>query len=131
LANVEAIALRHDVDSRPLKDLTTLVNVVRTVAEKKVASGFGFIGEIISNVRESVSNPNMRAWMTLPSSFKANRLIVPASAKEITVSTYSKSGKRLTSETVSLTNEGPSIIYGRSLNGTLTLQSSAKTWVVN
>lgn len=131
LANVEAIALRHDVDSRPLKDLNTILNVGRTVVEKGVASRFGFVGEIASNLRESVSNPNMRAWMTLPSSFKANRIVVPASAKEITISTYSKGGKKLTSKTISLAKDGPSVVYGRSLNGTLALQNGAETWGVN
>lgn len=131
LADIEAITLRHDLDERPFQMLKVGTSLVRGVAEKSALQQFGWLGTVVGRGRDALCNPDMRAWMTLPSAFKVARFYVPIKTAKIELITYDKEKKRQAKQTISLVEKGPTFVYARSLNGYLAAYSSRKSWVAS
>ncbi len=129
VADIDAIALRHQFDSLPKQHLQMTMDVARSVFESKKLSEIGVLGTFIKNVREKTSNPDMRAWMSMPKKLMAARLYLPKNAKSITLVSYNKKGKILAKKKMKLNAENHNFIYARTIDKVIYTNQSEKMWV--
>jgi len=136
VADITALALRHQKEAGPLAQLTMMTTVIRNVVEghawNQAANSAGVFGSLVNSVKEErdkMIHPDTRSWTTLPSRLMAARFYVPKSVSRIKISTYNKKGKRLSSKLIDINKESHNVVYARTLNKTLYAASSDKMWV--
>ena len=136
VADITALALRHQKEAGPLEQLRMMTTVIRNVIEghawNQAAQSAGVFGSLVNSVkseRDKMVHPDTRSWTTLPSKLMAARFYVPKSVSQIKISTYNRQGKRLNSKLVKIDKGSHNIVYARSLNKTLYTASSDKMWV--
>ena len=136
MADITALALRHQKEAGPLEQLRMMTTVIRNVIEghawNQAAQSAGVFGSLVNSVkseRDKMVHPDTRSWTTLPSKLMAARFYVPKSVSQIKISTYNRQGKRLNSKLVKIDKGSHNIVYARSLNKTLYTASSDKMWV--
>ena len=129
LADVEAIALRHQKDSQPFQNLRVGVALARSAVEKTLLSQFGQLGQIIGRMRDATSTPDMRAWMSLPARIQVARLRLPQGTARIQLVSIGQGGGELARTTVSLGKGPHSFVYARSIEGHLVAHASETLWM--
>ena len=128
IADVEAICLRNQKDGAPLRELRLYMTVMRSAVEQGVSDGLGSFGKVFSDVRDKMTTPDMRSWMTLPASMQAARFYIPASTDQIKIVTYDITGKKLATSTVTLDSSSHNFVSVRSIDRTLYVQANKKMW---
>jgi len=136
VADITALALRHQKEAGPLAQLTMMTTVIRNVVEghawNQAAQSAGVFGSLVNSAkaeRDKMIHPDTRSWTTLPSRLMAARFYVPKSVSRIKISAYNKKGKRLSSKLININKESHNVVYARTLNNTLYTASSDKMWV--
>ncbi len=129
LADVEAIALRHQKDSRPFQNLRVGVAVARSAVEKSFLSRFGKLGQAIAKMRDAMTTPDMRAWMSLPATIQAARLHLPQGTQRIQLVSIGQGRRELARTTVSLGKGPHGFVYARSIEGHLVAHTSETLWM--
>lgn len=136
VADITALALRHQKESGPLQQLTMMTTVIRNVVEghawNQASKSAGVFGSLVSKVkseRDKMVHPDTRSWTTLPSKLLAARFYVPKSVSRIKISTYDRKGKRLSSKLVNIDKESHNIVYARTFNDVLYTASNNSMWV--
>ena len=62
VANIEAIVLRHQLDSLPFQHFKVLTSIARSTVENKfIWSRLGSLGQMLQQERENFANPDMRS----------------------------------------------------------------------
>lgn len=130
IADLSAIALRHQKDNENTRHLRSLVNVIRGFVEQQALNGLIPGGQFLGVVRDAHAHPDTRSWASLPSSFYGARLNLPNKIKKVTISSYDKTGKRLATTKVDL-NKHHNFVYVRSIDDKLTATPSKPLWVDN
>ena len=129
VADIEAIALRHQMDSLPIQQLKATTAAVRTFFENKTLGQLGLVGNVLSKQRDKTANPDMRSWMTLPKAFYAARLYIPKSLSSIRIISYDSKGKVLAKKDVSLETKAHNFVYARTADKSIYSNSSKDMWV--
>lgn len=128
LADIEAIALRHQKDRQPALMARVILDTVRSGIEKVGLNSLGIFGKIISNVRDATSHPDMRSWSSLPGSILAARVDVPDTLTEVRVVAIGDGGRELSSQTVTIGKKQHAIVYARTIDGFMTAQVNEALW---
>ena len=129
LADIEAIALRHQKDSQPFQNLRVGIAVARSAVEKTLFSQFGQLGQLIGNMRDAMTTPDMRAWMSLPARIQVARLHLPQKTERIQLVSIGRGGRELARTTVSLGKGPHGFVYARSIEGHLVAHASETLWM--
>lgn len=128
VADIAALALRHQKDMAPFITLRVVLSAARSAAIAKLCERSGLLGGFLGSVMSKIAAPDTRSWLTLPSSVQAVRLYVPSDLREVAITMYDEQGRRLASQVATLDAAGPTFIYGRSLDDKLLLHTSPKLW---
>ena len=129
VADIEAITLRHQLDSLPLLHTRVIVSILRNIAENALWTQFGALGNFAKKFRESHASPDMRAWMALPKTLSAARFYVRNSHKAIKIVSYDKRGRVLARKKIKLNKKSNNFIYVRSLEKKLYATVNNNLWV--
>ena len=130
VADIEALALRHQKDSEPFQNLLVTATVIRSIFEKEALKQVPFgLGGLIGAVRDEMGNPDMRSWMTLPSSLQAVRMYLPKKQKVLQIVSFDSDGKELARKKIELDNASHSFVYARSIDNSMYVSNSNKLWV--
>ncbi len=129
VANIEAIVLRHQLDSLPLEHFKVMASIARSTAENMLWGQLGGLGQIGKSFRESFANPDMRAWMSLPKRLLAARFYASKRLKKITIVSYDKRWHRLATKAVRLPKNIHSFIYVRTIDSVLNVNINKTLWV--
>ena len=136
VADITALALRHEKDAAPIVQLRMMTTVIRNLIEdqawNQVAQQTGLFGGVIlaaKKERDKMAHPDMRSWSLLPSRLLAARFYVPKSVNRLKIVSYDKRGRVLASRLVRLDRESHNLVYARTLDKTIYTVSSKKMWV--
>ena len=130
VADIEALALRHQKDSEPFQYLLVATTLIRGVVEKGALKQVPLgLGSVIGRARDEMSNPDMRSWMTLPSSLHAVRMYLPKKQKILQLVSFDSKGKELARKKIELDRTSHNFVYARSIDDTIYVSSSNKLWV--
>ncbi len=136
VADITALALRHQKDSGPLAQLRMMTTVIRNVIEgqawNQAAQSAGVFGNLIKSVksaRDEMVHPDMRSWSTLPSQLLAARFYVPRSVSRFKLVSYDRRGRVLSSKLIKLDRNSHNFVYARAVGKQLYPSSSQNMWV--
>ncbi|MBL4576425.1 MAG: hypothetical protein JKY51_10085 [Opitutaceae bacterium] len=136
VADISALALRHQKESGPFAQLSMMTTVIRNVIEghawNQATQSAGVFGGLVNGVkeaRETMIHPDMRSWSTLPSRLLAARIFVPKSVSRIKLVSYDKRGKKLSSKIVKLDKNSHNLVYARTIDSTMYAASSKEMWI--
>ncbi len=129
IADIEAITLRHQLDMLPVEHGKVIASIGRNIGENLVWNQLGALGMVGKLFRESIANPDMRSWMSLPKNISAARLYVSKRLKTITIVSYDKKGRVLAKQDVTLNKQSHNFIYARSIENAIYAQINKKLWV--
>lgn len=129
VADIEALALRHQKDRLPGVYATVMASVVRDVGIVKAGNDImGGFGNIMKNLLDSSQEPDTTCWMSLPSRILASRFYAPAGLKTFKVATFDKKGRKLSEKVVKLNKGKNHFVLVRSIDRTLNAYASKKIW---
>ena len=129
LADIEAMALRHQKDKLPITTAEFLLGVVPRIAEKAGLAKMGAFGNLVGRVRDTMTNPDLRAWLSLPARIQAARLILPRGQKEIHLVSFDERGRELNRQRVALESDHHGVVYARAIDKVLQTQFGAARWI--
>jgi hypothetical protein len=136
VADITALALRHQKDAGPLVQLRMMTTVIRNVIEgqawnqaQKEAGLFGQLMSKAKGARDEMAHPDMRSWSMLPSRLMAARIFVPKSVSQLKLVAYDSKGRVLSSQVVAIDKNSHNFVYARTIDNTLYTSSNDKMWV--
>jgi hypothetical protein len=129
VADIEAIILRHQLDSLPYEHAKVYFAITRNIMENEFYNRMGGIGGFLKSYRESIAIPDMRAWMSLPKTLSAARFYASKKLKSVKVISYDKKWRVLAKKTVQLKKKAHNFIYVRSIEKNLYTNVAKKLWV--
>ena len=129
VANIEAIVLRHQLDSLPLQHFKVIASIARSTAENMLWGQLGVIGQIGKSFRESFANPDLRGWMSLPKQLLAARFYVSKRIRKISIVSYDKRWRRLATSIIELPQNKHSFIYARTIDDQINANVNKTLWV--
>ncbi|RMF95274.1 MAG: hypothetical protein D6734_05895 [Candidatus Schekmanbacteria bacterium] len=129
IADIEALCLRHQKDTAPIRTLSIFATIVRTYFEGSILDKFGQIGSTIKKKRNEMSTPDMRSWMSLPASIYAARFYAPQNLNRIQIVTYDLKGNKLASKSIELDKSSHNFVFARSIDDLLYVYSNEKMWI--
>jgi hypothetical protein len=136
VADITALALRHQKDAGPLVQLRMMTTVIRNVIEgqawNEAQEKAGLFGQLVSkakSMRDETAHPDMRSWSMLPSRLMAARFFVPKSVSQLKLVAYDSKGRVLSSQVVSVDKNNHNFVYARAMDKTLYASSNNKMWV--
>ncbi len=131
VADIEALALRHQKDSLPAIQAMVVASSLRDALIKDVGNQMmGGLGSLVGNVLDSTMEPNTSSWMSLPSSVYAGRFHPGNGLKKIKVIAYDAKGKKLSQQTIDLAKGNRHFIFVRTIDSTLAAYPSDPIWTV-
>lgn len=129
VADVEALALRHQKDSLPYIQTMMLTSVIRDTAMVVAADSLmGGLGGLVRSVTDSAQEPDTTSWMTLPATVMAARIYAPMGLKLLKVRSYNSQNKMIAEKTVKLSKGSQHFVLVRSINETMYAYPSKKIW---
>ena len=129
VADIEAITLRHQMDLLPVEHAKVIAAIGRNIGENLLWNQLGGIGMVGKMFRESIANPDMRSWMSLPKNISAARFYVSKRLKKITIISYDKKGRVLAKQNVNLNKKSHNFIYARTIEKAIYAQINKKLWM--
>ncbi len=129
VADVEAICLRHQKDTEPFRMLRVALSIARSGGINQLASQGGVAGTFLGMAADSMAAPDMRSWMSLPSSIQAARLYVSKDVKNLKIVSYDKQGQSLAEKVVDVNQGSDAFIYARSIETQMYTNGSKDFWV--
>jgi hypothetical protein len=136
VADITALALRHQKDAGPLVQLRMMTTVIRNVIEgqawnqaQKEAGLFGQLMSKAKGARDEMAHPDKRSWSMLPSRLMAARIFVPKSVSHLKLVAYDSKGLVLSSQVVAIDKNSHNFVYARTIDNTLYTSSNDKMWV--
>lgn len=128
IADLSAIALRHQKDDAPNRNLRSLIAVSRSFVEQQALGALLPGSQLLGVLRDSYSHPDTRSWASLPSSFYGARLNLPKSIKKITISSYNAKNELLATTNLKL-NKNHNFVYVRSIDDKINAITSKPLWM--
>lgn len=135
VADVEALCMRHQKDMEPLLEMRAMLAMTKSVGIHGLLAGVGqSIGvsnmDTVAQKIDETAAPDMRAWMSLPSTIQATRLRLRKGVSKLKIVTYDKRGRVLASKKVSINPNSHDFVYARSMGKTLIPHSAKKMWML-
>jgi len=130
VADIEAICLRHQKDSEPLRQLRVTLAVASSVVTKGLLSNLGVIGSAISQKRDEMAAPDMRSWLSLPKNIQAARLHLKKEISKLKIVSFDKRGRRLASKLVNINKQSHDFVYVRSVNQSMYTHATRDLWMI-
>jgi len=146
LADIEALALRHQKDMLPAIQALIAIAAVRDAAiattkesvsksiskqfrqTRKIADSLNnLLGNLVSGFEASLE-PDTSSWMSLPSRILAARFHPGKNIKKIRITSYDVKGKKLARQTITLDKGGRHFVFVRSLDNRLQVIPGKKIW---
>ena len=129
VADIEALALRHQKDSLPYIQAMMLTSVIRDTAMVVAADSLmGGLGGLVRSVTDSAQEPDTTCWMTLPATVMAARIYAPKGLKSLKVRSYNSQNKMIAEKTVKLSKGDQHFVLVRTINETMYAYPSKKIW---
>lgn len=129
VADIEALALRHQKDSLPYIQTMMLASVLRDTAVVVVADSLmDGLGGLVRSIIDSSQEPDTTCWMTLPATVMAARIYAPKGLKSLKVRSYNSQNKMIAEKTVKLSKGGQHFVLVRTINETMYAYPSKKIW---
>ena len=128
VADIDAIAMRHQYDSLREQHLRMTTSVIRTVFEGKLFEEAGIFGVIGKVIRDEQVNPDMRSWMSLPKQILASRLYLSNNVRTLQIVSYDKKGRVLGKKKIKLPANEHGFVYARTIDNVVTVNYSEKMW---
>ncbi len=129
IADIEALTLRHQMDMLPIEHAKVIASIGRNIGENLFWNQLGKLGMVGKLFRESIANPDMRSWMSLPKEISAARLYVSKRLKKISIISYDEKGSILAKQDVTLNENSHNFIYARSIENTIYAQINKNLWI--
>ena len=129
VADIDAITMRHQLDSLPEQHMRMTLSIVRSVFEGKMFENLGFLGKIGKKMRDDSTNPDMRSWMSMPKQILAARLYLSRGEGDLQIVSFDKKGKVLVRKKLVLDVNNHSFVYARSLDKVMYTNQSKSMWV--
>lgn len=121
IADLEAIMLRSQQDSLPMRWAEIAVGALRTTVQRD-AIGNSQMGALVLGAVEGLQAPDMRSWSSLPRRFHVARVEIPVGLAEIEIRALDGNGQALSVQRVPISAESRhTVIYGRATDASLTL----------
>ncbi|MEM9439015.1 MAG: SH3 domain-containing protein [Pseudomonadota bacterium] len=129
LADIEAMALRYQKDRLPMETAEFIIGLVPRMIEKQGLSKFGMFGQLVGKWRDTTTNPDLRAWLSLPARIQAGRLVLPRGQKDVQLIAFDENGRELSRTQLNLPADNHGIAYVRAIDKFLQTQVSAAEWL--
>ena len=128
VANVEALALRHQKDSLPAIKAMVFGATIRDAGIVLVADWVLGAGGFARKYTDKYMEPDTTSWMSLPATILAARFYSPKGLKKIKIRSYNSKGKKIAEQTVKLSKGNRHFVLVRSIDKTLYAYPSKKIW---
>ncbi len=129
VADIEALALRHQKDLLPHVQAMLLASVMRDMlvvsAGNSMMQG---LGGLLRSVTDQAMEPDTTSWMTLPSKILAGRIYAPKGLKTLKIKSYDKADKLLVEKKIKLGKGNQHFVLVRSIDKTLHAYPSKEIW---
>jgi hypothetical protein len=130
IGDFEAIRMRSQEDRIPLLTLEVTTSMMASYAEGKTAHKFGPIGDLLNGAREKAAHADTRSWLSLPRRFHVARIVLPAAATSLTLTSLGHAGQRLATERIAVPKgDSHTVIYARAVDDHLVAQSARRLWI--
>ena len=129
VADLNALAMRHQKDSLPYIQAMLLSSVIRDTLIVGVGDGLiGGLGGLVRKVVDDGMEPDTTSWLTLPSTVLAARIYAPKGLRKLKIRSYDKKGKQIAQKTVKLGKGSRHFVLVRSIDKTMYAYPSKKIW---
>lgn len=128
VANIEALALRHQKDSLPGIQAMVVAATLRDAAVVGAGNAFLGVGGLMRQLLDDHQEPDTTSWMTLPSKVLAARIYAPNGLKKLKIRSYDSKGRKLAEKIVKLGKGSRHFVLVRSIDKTMYAHPSKKIW---
>lgn len=130
IADIEALAMRHQKDSQPMRKLTIALSILRATAQTQMESR-SQIGGLFSKASKKleIQSPDTRSWMSLPSRMMAARIHLKPGTKRVQLVTYNQQGKVVSRTPIEINPSDHNFIYGRNMGPTMQAYRTESLWI--
>ena len=129
VADIEALALRHQKDSLPYLQSMMLTAAARDIALIEGGNSlFGGLGSIVKSITDDAQEPDTTSWMTLPSTVLAARIYIHPGLKTLKIRSYNIHNKMIAETCIKLNKGTQHFVLVRSSDQALHAYPSKKIW---
>ncbi|WP_028585370.1 hypothetical protein [Desulfogranum mediterraneum] len=129
VADVEALALRHQKDSLPAIQAMVVASVIRDLVVVETGNSLlGGLGGLVRQVLDDHQEPDTTSWMTLPSRVLAARIYPPKGLKTLKIQSYDHKGRKLAQQKLRLAKGGRHFVLVRSIDQSMHAYPSKSIW---
>ena len=129
VADIEALALRHQKDSLPYIQSMMLTAATRDVALVQGGNSlFGGLGSLVKSFTDDAQEPDTTSWMTLPSTILAARIYTYPGLKTLKIRSYDKKNKMIAEKIIKLNEGDQHFVLVRSSDQSINAYPSEKIW---
>jgi hypothetical protein len=130
VADIEALALRYQKDTQPMRKLVVALSMLRSTAQKQMESRSQY-GGMASKALKSldIQSPDTRSWMSLPGRLLANRVLLKPGTSSVQLVSYDQQGKELARRKIAIDPDGHNFVYGRNLGSKLLAYRADSLWI--
>ena len=129
VADVEALAMRHQKDSLPA---VKAMLVAATLRDAGILYGLEYyltgLGVLAKKLIDKSQEPDTTSWMTLPARIMAARIYPAKGVNSLILRSYDSGGKKLAEQRVSLAEGERHFVLVRSIDTTLYAYPSSQIW---
>ena len=130
IGDFEAIRLRAQQDRVPLILFEVVTKGAASYIEGKATHKLGFVGDLLHGAKEAAAHADTRCWLSLPRRFHVARVVLPAAATSVTLTSVGRDGRRLASQQISVPKgESHTIVYARAVDNQLVVQNARRLWI--
>ncbi|MEA3469437.1 MAG: hypothetical protein U9R57_14590 [Thermodesulfobacteriota bacterium] len=129
VANVKAMALRHQKDSLPAIQAMVVASTIRDIAVVETGNElFHGLGSLVRTITDTAQEPDTTSWMSLPSSILAARFYSQKGLKKLKICSYDNKGKKLAEQAVKLNEGSRHFVLVRSIDKQMSAYPGKKIW---
>ena len=129
LADIEAIALRHQKDMADAQSGDMAMRLVRTYFRRKAVNQIGGLASIVANgAVDQLDMPDMKSWASLPRAYHAARIVVPTSVKDVVIIAFDTKGRKVSERNITLSAGRKNFVYGRAMGSELSAFANPTEW---
>lgn len=129
VADIEALALREQKDALPGMIATLVGQTARDMVTWSVAEALcKGCGDPILKAFDSSQEPDTTAWMSMPKTIQAGRIVPPKKLTKIKITSYDSKGGKLAEQTIKLDDGDLHFVLVRTIDKNMYAYPSKKIW---
>lgn len=129
VADIEALALRHQKDSLPYIQAMMITAATRDIALVQGGNAMlGGLGNLVKSFTDASLEPDTTSWMTLPSTVLAARIYIYPGLKTLKIRSYNNQNKMIAEKIIKLNKGDQHFVLVRSSDQTLNAYPSKQIW---